>query len=171
MLLGSGEGCTAVPEPSCVPCVTRSLCQRGAAAKPCFVALTLAGGSMCHLHHLQGYQSTSPRCSYGNCMISCFLSPPWVSVSGRDSPHREPRRGSSSRRCWSRCGVWAQDFHGIVQHIKSNRACSPEGPPSGTLSLSSPGCCCSEGTRRRGWELGEVFLLKVNLKPRRSWVV
>lgn len=82
-----GQGCSAIPEPRCVPCVTRSLCQRGAAAQPCFMALTLAGGSTCHLHHFQGYQSTSPRSSYGNRLISCFLSPPWVSVSGWDSPH------------------------------------------------------------------------------------
>lgn len=71
----------------------------------------------------------------------------------------------------SRCGIRAQDFCGIVQHIKSNYACSPEGPPSGTPSLSSPGCCCREGTWRRGWERGEVFVFKVNLKPYRSRVL
>lgn len=88
------RGIPALSEPGCVTCVAAlicSLCQRTATTQPCFMALMLAGGPMCHLNQLQDYHSMSPRCFYRNSLIfppqTCFLLPPWVSVSCQDSPH------------------------------------------------------------------------------------
>lgn len=104
---------SALSEPGCVICIAaliRSLCQRTAATQPCFMALTLAGGPVCHLNQLQGYRSMSPRCFYGNSLISplepCFLSPPWVSVSCRDSLHAgNPAEARCRRRRATRADV------------------------------------------------------------------
>lgn len=135
--------------PAVSPAPIHSLCQSGAATQLCFMALMLAGGPMCHSKQLQGYNSMSPRCFYRNSLISphepYFLSPFWVSVSCWGFPPHRELHGVWLQVLlsnWSRCRIWARDFDGVVQHIKSNRACSPQGPPSGTPSLSSLGCCC-----------------------------
>lgn len=63
----------------------------------------------------------------------CFLSPPWVSVSCWDSPRAGNPVEVGCRHRWATradVGSGLQDFSRIVQHIKSNRACSPGGPPS-----------------------------------------
>lgn len=128
---------------------------------------------MSDLNQLQRYHSTSPRCFYGNNLISlpepCFLSPPGVSLSCWDSLRAE---NPTVAGCRCRQAIRAD----VGSRPSSSAGLNPtvlarlKVLPSGTPTRSSPGCCCREGMWQRVQELGGVLVFKVNLKPCRSCV-